>query len=194
LAFLVVYAIVTPLIVGLGILIGAAIGGGLGGFIGFVAAAIILWMGIWRHFFESQRWRKPVTLVVDGNGLKFNGEIIPLRQIAEFNVRPGGKGPDVTPIASSSNFVVASTSGGAAAAVYAANVSSAVGGAASRLGAKAGNALRERQAMSSCLLTLRTTQGSGVQVLAGGLTPDCARSLMDDLSAAVSHYTSSARQ
>jgi hypothetical protein len=52
---------------------------------------------------------------------------------------------------------------------------------ASNVGRKAGNAARRRQAERSFLLTVRTKGSSQTQVLAGGLTIDCANSLMTDL-------------
>lgn len=148
-----------------GLILAAIMDSFLGIFLGLALAGVFYWLIEWRHFLTSQRYRKPVTIKVNSQGLTKDGQLYAMKDIAELEIRASGKAPD--------NAQVVATGG------------SAVSSAVSNVGIKAGNAARRRQAERSFLLTIRTKQSSQTQVIAGGLTLDCAQSLMNDLTAAL---------
>ncbi len=169
--------------------IGAAIADTIGALVGVALAAVFLWFRFWRSFVKSQEHRRAVTLSVGKGGLQQGATFLAVGDIAELRVRQAIAGPNAAPLASASSFVVYGEGAVGAAAAYGAHVGNVVGRGIDKTASAVRNNLLGKQAMRSMVLTARSRAGSQDTVLAGGLTLDCAESLMADVSLALKQLT-----
>lgn len=157
---------------------------------GIAAAFALNWWVDWRHFARSQWYRRRTALIVTSEGLGAGEGQFPIDDIADFHIRAAGSSPETALIVSSSGGAVFVGSGvggmmAANAMAGASNAMNAAFAASQNLGRNLRNHIIRRQRERSYLLTIRSKQGSKTKVLAGGLTLDCAESLMNDLVAAL---------
>jgi len=161
-------------------LIGELILGGLPGLVtmvlGVALAITFFWFIEWRHAVTSHRYREPVTLTISDQGLSKDGHLYPIQEIAELKVSAPGKAPDNRlddwggPAFVGTDFVSAAASGHIQTMK---DVSRGV--------ARGADSIRRLHANRSFVLTIRTKRSSEAEVIAGGLTPECARALAQDL-------------
>lgn len=138
--------------------------------VGLVIAGGVLWLIEWRHFVSSNRHRRPVKLRIAAGGIGVGKRQLLGSDIAEFEVATGWKKREPA--------ATVTVAGGTGIAGTAAVTSAAFSTAGAQLGAS----MRRRQAERSYLLLVRAKDTSEPEVLVGGLTYDCARRLMDDVS------------
>lgn len=108
------------------------------------------------------RERKPVTITVSPEGLRTGDLHVPLARIADLEVELRGVKLSEDPLMPGPNGVPVSS--------------------------MLGRGLGRRQASRSLALTLRVDGQSQAHVIAGGLTPDCARNLLRDIEQAIARF------
>lgn len=108
------------------------------------------------------RDRRPVTISVSPEGIHSGVVQVPLDRVAELDIVMGGVKVAEDPLLPGPNGVP---------------VSSTVG-----------RGLGRRQAARSLALRLRADGESQASVIAGGLTPDCARNLLRDIEQAIARF------
>lgn len=108
------------------------------------------------------RDRRPVTISVSPEGIRSGAVQVPLERVAELDIVMGGVKVAEDPLMPGPNGVP---------------ISSTVG-----------RGLGRRQAARSLAIRLRADGESQAHVLAGGLTPDCARNLLRDIEQAIARF------
>jgi hypothetical protein len=158
----------------------AAVGRLVGVVIGPGAIGIYWWFKEWRYVARSEKYRKPVTLRIDTEGLSKDRRVYPIKDIAAFEVSASlSLYNQEWPQADTA--IIAGSDWRSMAAASTTQLQTALARGSARFASWA----RRRQENRSFNVALRTKESNQLEVLAGGLTQACARSLKNDLAQAL---------
>lgn len=150
------------------VLLGAVLGAGL--------QTVGWWFRDGRHMLRSHTYRRPVTITVNKQGLASRGRLYPLQDVGELAIHAWLQSTKDFKFGGDDVVIVG---GGAVGALAAATTQTQR--AVARAVYSGVASLRQRHIDRSLILVLRTRQSSQWHVIAGGLTRDCADSLVNGL-------------
>jgi len=162
----------------------------MGGMVlGIALAVLYFWYHDWGSIWTTGRYRRRATIDVSSGGVSTGDARYLTKEIVGFEVRaPARSLPAARVIHRRPNVVFVGDAGAVLAATAAHELASGIaGGFASgqQVGAGAREAAQRDHESRSYMVSVRTTRLPGPEVLAGGLTADCAGALVDDLGAAL---------